>query len=474
VTNYGIIGIYNSIAALAAIFDVAFSNTISRELAQRNTLDMESTDIGAVFRTLEIFSWTLAAILAVLLFAGASILVNGWIGPDKYSGQDTVSNVRLMALLLLLQAPTSFYSGCLYGMHRHGLVNIITILGTALVAILSIVTVVFISPTIDAFFVGQFIGRLVLVMSLATASYVLLIRSVGRKRLRASSVVWARLWRFAIGMNGIGALSMLGSQIDMIILSRLLPAMPFGYYTIARTVSQSLVTLAAPAYQSAFPQLAKMVNVAEATVVAHTFHRSCQFLSMAIIPPAVVICIFSREVLTLWTHNADLAGNAYMTLSMLAVGSMICGLGYMLSAIQLANGAIRLMIVLGIIFVALIVPTITLSVSMLAQRGAALAWLLVNAIVISISATITFRLYMKKEMIRWVAQDVMLPLAAATLPVTIIRMFFSGPAGSASASVALFLSAILAVVSSAFVLPEGRTLIIKAARLSQIFLMRVR
>jgi O-antigen/teichoic acid export membrane protein len=467
VANYGIVGIYGSLATLAGIFDVAFSNTISRELARRgdSTVDLDGRgEKGEVFRTLELFAWLIAAALAVLVVVGARPLVDHWIGAEKYAGQNVVVTIRLMGLLMLFQAPVSFYSGCLYGMHRHAQINAINVIGTALSAALTIATMIFISPSIDAFFISQLVGRVGMVAALCISAYALLVHEVGWAGLRASLAVWKKLWRFAVGMNGIGLLSLLSNQADMVVLSRLLPATPFGYYTIARTVSQSMVMLAVPAYQSALPQLSQLANTTDVPAFARTFHRFCQYMSLVIIPPGVVIGVFSAEVLAVWTHDAVLAANASVTLSLLIAGSMVNGITYMLSAVQLANGALRLMVLLGTCFVVLIVPTLIVLVRASGATGAATALLLVNLVVTALSATLTLRRYASGMLGRWLTRDVLLPLTVCVLPAAILKVAVAGAPGSISAAGALVVAAVSAVVFTGLVLPEVRAAAVSALR----------
>jgi O-antigen/teichoic acid export membrane protein len=263
-------------------------------------------------------------------------------------------------------------------------------------------------------------------------------------------------------MNGISVLSLIGAQADMIVLSRLLGASAFGYYTLSRTAAQSLVTLAAPAYQSAFPQLSKLAQTPDRESLAHTFHRCCQLLAMILLPAGIVLCIFSGEVLALWTHNTELARNAGPTLSLLAAGSAVYGIGYMISALQMANGAVRLMIALGAAFVCLIIPALIILVHFFQQTGAAMAWLGVNVLILAVSAIVTLRRYLAGELTRWLAQDNLLPALAAVLPVVVIKSWLAGPDGSTSAAVSLFVAAFAAMVLSVLTQQEGRALALRS------------
>src|ERR1019366_8120063 len=153
----------------------------------------------------------------------------------------------------------------------------------------------------------------------------------------------------------------------------------------------------------------------------------------------------------------SLADNAWPTLSLLAAGSMVYGLSCMISAVQMAEGAVRSMIFVGPLFVALLVPALILLVHLFNQSGAALAWLVVNIVVLSVSATITLRRYMSGALKTWIAHDIMLPLITSALPAVFMKFFVAGPVGSTSAAVTMMISAVLAVGLSAIVLPEVRT-----------------
>jgi O-antigen/teichoic acid export membrane protein len=457
VSGYGIVGIYQSIAILAGVFDFAFSNTINRELARRRApADGFADDTGAVFRTLELFAWGVAAALAVALMLAAPYLVNGWIGREKFPDHDIVRCVQLIGWLLLLQAPVGFYGGCLYGLHRHGLLNALTVAGSILSAALAIGALVFVSAKVETFLVAQFIGRAILLAALATAAYRVLLREAVHRQFKASLATFKRLWRFAVSMNGVGLLTLLSSQADMLVLTRVLPGDALGYYTVARTLAQGFFALAMPMYQTAFPQLTKMVASKDIGSVIRTFHRYCQLLAILLIPAGLVTIAYSEELLVLWTRDPALADGAALTLSLLVAGSVLSGLNSMMSAVQMAYGAVRVVLRVGLCFVGLIFPTLVLLANLYAGQGAAFGLLLVNIITILLSAGITLTSLLKGQFTSWLVRDTLVPIAGAIAAVVVVELAVPGPPGSPAAIVSLFLSAVVSLIVTAGLLPAVR------------------
>jgi O-antigen/teichoic acid export membrane protein len=465
VANYGIIGIYNSLTTLAAVFDVAFSNTINRELAYRLGSDDSRAEVGAIFRTLEIFAWLVAAALALLLIGAARPLVDHWIGAGKYPGQDLVGTVRLMSALLLIQVPMSLYGGALYGLHRHGLINGISVIGTVATTLLSIYTVAFLTPSVDAFLTAQAAGRTCTILVMGSCVYRLLRRALGTGAWRGSLLHWQRLRKFTLGMNGVGLLSLLSTQADMMVLSRLLPAEPLGAYAVAKTAAQTLITLATPAYQSALPQLSRYANSAHFPQLLQSFHRSSQYLALVLIPAAVVLMAFPAEILMLWTHDAEIGFGVPRTLSLLAAGCMLYGLSYLNSALFMAHGAVPQLLWLGMLFVGLLVPLLLGLVPLLMSEGAGLAWLAVNVVNFLVGAVLLLRRFLPGEAARWLCRDLLIPLLASVIPVVLVKSMLDAPAGSQAGALSLLTGACSAFMLTLLMLPEGRLLAARGVRL---------
>ncbi len=456
VANFGIIAVHTFLATLAGIFDVAFTNTINRELAQSQRNDGA---VGEAFRTLEVLAWVTAAVVGVGVSLIAPWIAGHWLKAAEYPQTDVVSAIRLMSLLLVLQAPFSFYCGALYGLHRHDLINSITIAGGVLSTLAAVATVTFVSATVEAYLWAQFSGRVLSLVTSALVAYGLLRRHIPGVVFRISLEASRRLGRFALGMNGLGALNLVGGQADMVILSRLLSATNFGYYAVAKTVSQNLIGLAMAAYQSAFPHLASLTGSTDSSSFRNAFHRFCQFLTLLLVPASLFTCVLSRQILAIWTGDHLLAERTYSTLSILAISALLYGLNVLFSAVQMAHGAVRQLLGLSSLFVSLLVPGVFLAAKSHGPEGAAYACLSASVVLLAVSTATTFLSLLEGEFRRWISVDLVPAAMAALLPCLLLRPFVE-PERTATAVVLLFGGALISLACAAGALPEGRSLVV--------------
>ena len=154
----------------------------------------------------------------------------------------------------------------------------------------------------------------------------------------------------------ISFFALLLTQGDEIILSRLLTLEKFGYYTLAAVVASSLYLVVAPIFTAVFPRFTQLVVTGDDAALCTLYHQSCQFVSVLLLPVALVIAFFAREILQVWTRNPAVVENAHRVVSLLVIGTALNGLMNVPYALQLANGWTRLALYQNIVAVALLIP----------------------------------------------------------------------------------------------------------------------
>ena len=102
-------------------------------------------------------------------------------------------------------------------------------------------------------------------------------------------------------MSGITVSSIILTQFDKIILSRLLPLKTFGYYTLATAVGNGLYILITPVFNATFPRISAMVAARDENGVRELYHLASQLMAALILPVASIVAFFSHDVMMLWT-----------------------------------------------------------------------------------------------------------------------------------------------------------------------------
>jgi len=147
-------------------------------------------------------------------------------------------------------------------------------------------------------------------------------------------------------------------------------------------------------------------------------------MAVMILPAAVVIAFFSREIMFLWTGSPEIANNTAPIVSILVAGTALNGLMNLPYALQLSHGWTRIGLAINTFFILTLVPAIILMTRHYGAAGAASVWLGLNGIYMIIGVPLTHRRLLKGEAFRWFTKDVGIPLAGSLAIAGIARLIF--------------------------------------------------
>ena len=141
-------------------------------------------------------------------------------------------------------------------------------------------------------------------------------------------------------------------------------------------------------------------------------------MAVLILPLAVVLAVFSTEILQLWTRNAEVARNAGPIAALLVIGSALNGLMNLPYALQLAYGWTSIGLRICMFLLVLSIPGVWLMAKYYGAVGAACVWPGLNGIYMLIGIPLTHRRLLKGGARRWWG-EVGLPLVPILLIVLI-------------------------------------------------------
>lgn len=410
---YGLVGIFATLQALFSLLDMGLGSTVNREMARLSVLPGKAQEMRDLVRSLELIYWLIALVIGAAVMLLAPYIAQDWVKPGRLSPDMIQHAVMLIGLAMALQWPVSFYSGGLMGLQRQVLLNALNIGVGTFRGFGAVLVLWLISPTIFAFLIWQMI---VSALNVALAAFFLQrsLPEAGRKAVLQIELLRG-IWRFAAGMSGITILATILTQLDKIILSKMLSLEMFGYYTLAGVVATALYRLVGPVFSAVYPRLTQLASLGDPEELKRLYHRSCQFVAVLILPVSAVLVFFSYEILMLWTQNSVTVENTYRLVSILILGTALNGLMHLPSALQLAFGWTKLGLYTNLVSVMVLVPLIIVMTNLYGALGAAGVWVLLNCGYILIAAQIMYKRLLPAEKWRWYVQDIALPMAAAFL-----------------------------------------------------------
>lgn len=458
VESYGLVGIYASLQALSGVLDMGLSGTLNREMARLSVLPGREQEMRNLVRSLEIIYWCIALVIGIAVIAVSPFIANYWVNAGDLSVLTIERALLIIGFAIALQWPISFYASGLMGLQRQLILNVIDISISTLRGVGAVFILWFISPTIQAFFLWQI---------LISAAYTFLLtlffwhslpptgnRAVFQKKLLKG------IWRFAAGIGAITIMSIILTQLDKIILSKMLSLEMFGYYTLAGMIAMSPLRFSWPLFSGIYPRFTQLASINDQQQLKELYHKGCQFMAVLILPFAIVVALFSSEIILLWTQSQVMADKAHLLASILICGTALNALMHLPHAMQLAFGWTKLLFFKNLLAVVLLVPLIIYMTTHYGALGAAIVWLVLNVGSVLFEIPIMHRRLLPEEKWKWYWQDVLIPLGTALLIAGLGKLLMG-------AAMTQFMTLIYLIIVSALTL--GITAIATPATRSWVF-----
>jgi O-antigen/teichoic acid export membrane protein len=420
--GYGLIGFFVLLTSTLSLLDMGFNATATRQIvAYLEADDEKKVRIASLLRSIEAMFWAIAVLAGVLVAVGAPLIATHWLNVDGQRVPEATTAIRLMAVAIVVQFPIDFYNGCLIGLQRQVRLNVINSVAATMRGAGAVLVLWFVSPTVKGFFAWQCILTLTTVISLRYSLW----KNIGTPKTHRwiDPAALREVGSFTAGVGGINVLSYLLTQLDKIILSRILPLSSFGYYTLAWTLGTFAYRFTGPIFNAYYPRIAQLVTQGgpgelvhpnQETELVGVYLKASRVMAIAIVPFSVWLAFFGKELLTLWTHDPAVAEAAAGAVTLIALGTMCNGFMHIPYGLQLASGWIRLAFWQNVTAIVLIVPLTFYFATHYGITGAALPWMILNIGYVVVGAPLMYRLMLQGTKWNWYRSSVVYPILQAS------------------------------------------------------------
>jgi O-antigen/teichoic acid export membrane protein len=436
VEGYALLNFSMTVVLTAQLFDFGLGQTVTRELARRSANERE-TSRGLLATVTRLY--VVLAIAASLVFLVlAPVLVRHVITVTELTLTTVQHALTLIAGLIAINFFVNLYQSCLMGLERISIVSGIRALAATASAMGGALLVMSFSGSVTSLLIWN--------ICVAAGAGVAL-KAILQRILPATGVAPSfdnqlikRLWRFSIGVAGIAVASTVVSQLDRWLLIGLLTLKDFGYYVLAASVANAVSLIVGPLFGVLFPRLSSLAFHRDEAGLIRTYRASTQLLVGTIVPLAVVLSVFSGEVLIAWTGNLDASAQAGPVLSILVIGSALNGLMNIPYAMHLAYGRTRLILAINVAGIAVLVPLVLVLTPIYGPQGAATGWLAFNIVFACIAVYLTHRTLRGYSAMRWLVNDIAPGAIAALIFVGAAK--YALPSAMSRASLAMYLGSV--------------------------------
>jgi len=179
------------------------------------------------------------------------------------------------------------------------------------------------------------------------------------------------LLRFGAWVMASGLLVPITVYLDRLLIVRLTSLQALTYYSIPYDLTQKLGLVSAAVAGAAFPAFSAASREGAQELAAHCVRLIVAGLGL----PVVLMACYAEPLLTLWAGR-DVAAESSLALRLLALASLLNGVGYVPYALVEARGWPRVVTLYHLLELPIYGTVSYLLIRELGINGAALAWLL--------------------------------------------------------------------------------------------------
>lgn len=408
---YGVVGFFLSLQAAVQVLDVGLAPAINREVARARALGQDNHG-RTVLRTMARVYWSMGIAIATLLALAAPLIAGHWLNSSTLTHSQLARSLVLMGLVIAARWPSTCYQNALIGAGRLDLSSIVTAVMATLTTVVSAVTIIFLSPTLEALFTVQATVALISALVMRHTAWRVL-GGAGQAAIDWS--VLHKIWRFSLGMGGVTITSIALTQLDKALLSHLLPLPEFGIYMLAVTAAGGFSVLVMPVFSLIFPRFSALVAARDGEGLRDLYFWGARLFGSAYLPAAFALMAYAPDAVLLWTGNATVAAQATLILRLMCLGSAINGLMIFPYALQVAEGFSKVPLAINTGLLCLYAPLVTVMTLHFGAVGSAAAWPILQIVYMAVGVRETHRRSAIGSGLRWVWYAAAVPAAFAVI-----------------------------------------------------------
>lgn len=417
--SYGIVALYNVLYNAVTLMDLGLAAAANRELALLSIAN-SGAEMRNLVRTFEVVFAGLALIVGLALCLGAPWLAENWIHQSPVSSDALVSSLRYMSVAVVLQFTGTLHIGGLQGLRRHVIMNTLLVLAITVRQGGAIAIMQFRPATPLLYFQWQAAVNALWLLAMSWALW----RSLPSSDLTAKfdGGLLKGVWKYAAGLTGISLSGLLLTQMDKLLLIKLLPLDAFAHYSVAGNLATAPAAASNPVNSAVFPQFTRLVGGRREAEIVELYHKSSQLVSVLVLPAVIVFLFFARQVCLLWLGAEGLL--VYRAADMLMLGAGLMALTIIPHAIQLARGKTEVSFAANVAALIVSVPALFMLSARFGALGAAFVSVLLGLVSMTVQCYLmwTRSILPGRELWKWLFYDISLPLLVATMVVFAFRL----------------------------------------------------
>jgi O-antigen/teichoic acid export membrane protein len=359
-------------SVISAMLDLGIGSSAIREISRCVTSEPEY--VTEFVRTGSSFFWSTYIVLALALFLGAPAIVGHWLKLKTLDSETAIRVLRVIGIASLVALPRTLYVGVLRGLQRMEFNNLIDVAASGLQQF----------GTIAILLLGGGLLRVVHWFAIcyfaSIAAYVVTcsrLLSPGAMVPGFFRAVVKKNFNFASNMAATSVLSVIESQADKVIVSKLLPIGMFGYYGVAYAAVSKGMLITGSIADAALPSFCELHGMGSTKTLLSQYSKLQDLLCFITMPIFAAVPFAALPVFG-FVLNAEAARLLMLPTTFLCLGFYLNSTLHAAHLFSLAAGRPDISARFNL-YALFVVPTAAiLLIHFLGLIGAGLSWVVYN------------------------------------------------------------------------------------------------
>lgn len=407
---YGLIGFFVLLQAWMLLFDMGMSPTLSRQVAISNS-NAECDNLRRLLRSLETIFLTIAIIISLIMVVFRLNIAQSWLKVTELDINDVAICIALMGVMLSMRWFSSLYKSGINGYEKQVWVNILNIIIITLRMPTALVIFIFYSKSIVVYFIYQFIISILEIFLLNRKMYSCLPRVHNKYKIPPISYEIIKIvMPFALSTAYTAGIWVFLTQLDKLLLSKILTLSSFGYFSLIVTLVGGILMLSTPVSNAILPRLTGLLSRGEFDEMVLLYRKATKFICCVIFPIAFAMIFFPYEVMYGWTGNETVSNWALTILPLYALGNALLGVIGFQYYLQYAYGKLKLHVIYNTILACISIPAVYIFAIKYGAVGTGYVWVSLNIITLFFWTYFVHRKFLPGLHLKWLLNDVLPPL----------------------------------------------------------------
>ncbi len=371
---FGLIGFFTLLLAWMQLIDVGLTPTLGREVARLKGDPKNNHELRTVVRSLELVFMVIAALATITIFLSRYWVAVDWLTITELDTDLVATSVGLMAFMVGFRWLSSLYMSGIHAYEQQVWINIVGVCINTFRFPGALVVILLSEGNLQLFFSYQIV--VAFVECIIYAMKLKAIMPTTNEKVGFSTRSLKQIAPFALSIGYTAGIWVLVTQLDKLLLSKILPLAEYGFFTLIATLAGGVLLLSGPLGKAILPRMTSLIAQNNEQQMLKIYMKGTGVVSAVVSPIVLVIAFFPQQVVYIWTGNVQASEWIAPILPLYVLGYGLLTIGAFQYYLQFAHGKLRQHVIFNTVSALISIPLIVFSAYNYGPIGVAWVWLI--------------------------------------------------------------------------------------------------